>query len=86
MSKTQSIITYHIKNQENVTNSWEKRRPTDASPEMMSELTDFKTHILARFHEVKASTLDINGKRDILSREIRTIKQRTKISEPKNTI
>ena len=68
------------KSQGNLTNFQQKRQPTEENPEMtqMLELPhkDFKEVIIIMLNEVNIIIIEMNGKLDILSREIEAIKQK----------
>lgn len=90
MSRIQSKITWHTKNQENL-NSSRQIQPTDNKTEIarMLELTDndLKAAIIKILHKVRAKTLTTNGKM-VSARNRRRIfkKDQTEILELKNII
>lgn len=62
MSRIQSKITQHTKEQENMTNSQVKMQPTDSNLQItqMLELLDFKAVIIIFLQEVKLNTFEMN--------------------------
>ena len=61
MSRIQSKITQHTKEQENMTKSQVKMQPTDSNPQttQMLELLDFKAVIIIFLQEVKLNTFEM---------------------------
>lgn len=75
-----SKVILYTTNHENMTNSQKKRKSINVSPKMTQTLElsvkPYKaavSTIITMLHEAKINTLVVNGKIDILSREIETI-------------
>lgn len=90
MSRIQSKIIWHMKNQENLNSQW-KMQSTDVNSKMtqMLELSDkaFKIPIISMHQEVKTSALEMNGKIENLNKETEDIKRNhMEITDLKNTM